>query len=133
MSTPTYVYKIVPTSAGIPNPIPDALPVSDLDKSDGFIHLSTSLQVPGTLKRFFADHERVYILRITYKDVESNIKWEDSKGTAPGEVGEENMFPHLYNGLRLGNAEIESVVAWEQESSWDATIGKAASDGWFIY
>ncbi|KDR83587.1 hypothetical protein GALMADRAFT_235851 [Galerina marginata CBS 339.88] len=133
MSTPTYIYKIVPAPPSIPDPIPDALPVSDLDESDGFIHLSTSLQVPGTLKRFFADRERVFILRIIYENVQSNIKWEDSKGKVSGGVGEENMFPHLHNGLRLGNSEIESVVEWQKESNWDTAINKAASDGWFVY
>lgn len=81
MSTPTYIYKIVPASDSLLDPIPDVLPVSDLDKTDGFIHLSTALQIPGTLKRFFGDHEQVYILRIAYKDVENDIRWENSKGT----------------------------------------------------
>jgi uncharacterized protein (DUF952 family) len=78
---PTYIYKIVPSSAPPPSPLPDALPVSDLDQNDRFIHLSTSLQVPGTLKRFFAEEDRVYILRIVYRTVESKIKWEDSRGS----------------------------------------------------
>lgn len=81
MATPTYIYKIVPSSAPPPSPLPDALPVSDLDKADNFIHLSTALQIPGTLKRFFGNVEQVYILRITYSQVESKIKWENSKGT----------------------------------------------------
>jgi len=80
MSTPTYIYKIVPESAAPPSPLPDALPVSELDSSDGFIHLSTALQVPGTLKRFFSDKDSVYILRIIYAKVEKDIKWENDKG-----------------------------------------------------
>jgi uncharacterized protein (DUF952 family) len=80
MSTPTYIYKIVPASAAPPSPLPDALPVSELDSSDGFIHLSTALQVPGTLKRFFSDKDSVYILRIIYTKVEKDIKWENDKG-----------------------------------------------------
>jgi len=76
---PTYIYKIVPSSAPPPSPLPDALPVSDLDKSDGFIHLSTAAQLPATLGRFFQKDELVYILRIIYKQVEKDIKWEDSK------------------------------------------------------
>jgi uncharacterized protein (DUF952 family) len=67
---------------------------------DGFIHLSTALQVAGTLKRFFSDEYFVYLLRIIYANVEKDIKWEDSSG-APGGVGEENMFPHLYNWVTL--------------------------------
>ena len=52
---PNYVYKLVPPSMPVPDPLPERLEVSDLDESSGFIHLSTSIQVPGTLKHFFAD------------------------------------------------------------------------------
>lgn len=40
---PKYVYKIVDEEP--PSPIPDPFPPSELDKQDGFIHLSTSWQV----------------------------------------------------------------------------------------
>lgn len=39
---PKYVWKIVPDD---PRPIGDGLPVSDLDRKDGFLHLSTAEQV----------------------------------------------------------------------------------------
>ena len=49
-------------------------------------------------------------------------------------MGEDNVFPHLYNGLRLGRAEIESIVEWEQDSKgWDTAIEKARSESWLIY
>lgn len=51
-----------------------------------------------------------------------------------GEVGEENVFPHVYNGLRLGEAEIESIAEWEQDSEgWDTVIEVAKSESWLIY
>ena len=151
MSTPTYIYKIVPVSSGLPDPIPESLPVSELDKKDNFIHLSTAAQLPGTLVRFFADHEQVHILRIAYKNVEKDIKWENSKGTgtwksmyvercqyptnskAPGGVGEEGIFPHLHNGLRLGCNEIESVATWKKDPDWASAVNKAKDINWFIY
>lgn len=40
---PRYVYKIV--DAEPPLPIPDVFPPSELDKKDGFIHLSAPWQV----------------------------------------------------------------------------------------
>lgn len=52
---------------------------------------------------------------------------------APGGVGEPDMFPHLYNDLRLGKDEVESVVEWEKQSGWDIPISKATAAGWFIY
>lgn len=39
---PKFVYKIVPSAP--PSPIPDEYPLSDLDKADGFVHLSTADQ-----------------------------------------------------------------------------------------
>jgi len=49
-------------------------------------------------------------------------------------VGEENVFPHLYNGLRLGQAEVESVVEWEQDSKgWNTAIERARLESWLIY
>lgn len=85
MTTPTplpkYIYKILPPSPPPSLPLPLALPVSDLDKRDNFIHLSTSAQILGTLRNFFRDEEHVYILRIPYEGVSRYIIWEDTKGT----------------------------------------------------
>lgn len=81
----------MPASAAPPSPLPDALPVSELDSSDGFIHLSTALQVPGTLKRFFSDKDSVYILRIIYTKVEKDIKWENDKGEGKPNVIEQKQ------------------------------------------
>lgn len=42
------------------------------------------------------------------------------------------MFPHLYNGLKLGKAEIESVAVWENTAEgWDDALSKAQS--WLVY
>ena len=43
---PTYVYKIVPTAP--PEPLPAEYPLSELDQTDGFVHLSTPVQVGGS-------------------------------------------------------------------------------------
>ena len=80
MSTPTYVYKIVPSSVPLPSPLPERLPVSELDSADGFLHTSTAVQIPGTLIRFFGNANKVFILRIEYKNVEKDIKWQDRNG-----------------------------------------------------
>ncbi|KAI5114589.1 hypothetical protein M0805_007854, partial [Coniferiporia weirii] len=98
----------------------------------GFVHLSTAPQVPGTLKFFFADDPRVYVLRLKYDELEANIRWEDPKAEVCGPRGGEGMFPHLYNGLKLGKDEIESVEVWEKgEDGWDEALKKAES--WLVY
>ena len=83
--TPKYIYKILPPTPPPPSPLPLALPVSALDARDNFIHLSTSRQVIGTLRNFFANEDYVWMLRIPYTQVEKWIKWENSVGKGPDE------------------------------------------------
>ncbi|KXJ87747.1 hypothetical protein Micbo1qcDRAFT_167323, partial [Microdochium bolleyi] len=96
---PKYVYKIVP--ARPPNPLPADLPLSELDRADGFIHMSTAQQVPGTLNRFFSTARSLHIMRIPYDRVSARTKWE-------------NTFPHLYGG-EFGAKEVESVEEFSTE------------------
>ncbi len=81
-----FVYKIVPSSSPPPSPPPCSLPPSDLDKEHGFIHLSTAKQILGTLRLVFKDEIRVYLLKIDYKKVERDIKWEEGS-CVPGAAG----------------------------------------------
>ncbi|KAF5333219.1 hypothetical protein D9611_002382 [Ephemerocybe angulata] len=132
-STPTYLYKIVPESAAPPDPLPDRLPVSALDEQDGFIHLSTAKQVLGTLNRFFANDQKIYLLRLEYTKVKELIKWENHQ-REEGKEGAEGYFPHIYNGNNLGKKEVESVSSVnrkEGEDSWEQALASIA--GWFAY
>lgn len=151
---PTYIYKLVPSSAPVPDVLPERLPVSEIDQKSGFVHLSTAPQIPGTLKYFFADDTRVYVLRLNYDDLVESIRWEDPEAAVCGPRAGEGMFPvgstiqsiqrhgeyagsyffeqHLYNGLKLGKDEIESVAVWEKgEDDWDTALKEAAS--WLVY
>ncbi|KAL1966576.1 hypothetical protein VTN77DRAFT_3987 [Rasamsonia byssochlamydoides] len=130
-SKPTYIYKLIPSTAPVPDDLPERLPVSDLDQRSGFIHLSTAPQVPNTLKFFFKGEPLVYVLRIEYERVEKDIRWESPDATVCGPRGGEGMFPHLYNGLKLGKDEIESVAVWHNENGWDEALKKAES--WLVY
>lgn len=129
---PTYIYKIVPYTAPPPTPLPAALPVSELDQNSGFIHLSTAIQIPRTLKNFFANDPSAYLLRIPYDPIEKDIKWEDPKGEAGGPRAGEGIFPHLYNGFKLGKDEVDSVQSLTRgEGGWDEALQKA--EEWLIY
>lgn len=117
---PTYLYKILPTAP--PSPLPERLPLSDLDRNDGYIHLSTSEQVPGTADKFFGTVSELWLLRIKYDvlaagtdgdgqlvaDKTAQVKWE--------EVGR-GCFAHLY-GADLGKGNVESAFKVEKNSSW---------------
>jgi Uncharacterized protein conserved in bacteria len=90
---PRYLYKIVPSSSRVAEPLPERLPVSLLDQRSGFIHLSTARQVPNTLKFFFRDEPLVYVLRLEYDRIEHDIRWEDPDGQVCGPRGGEGQFP----------------------------------------
>jgi len=126
---PKYIYKILPSQPPPPSPLPPNLPLSSLDRRDGFLHFSTSAQILGTLNAFFSSETHVWILRIPYERVDKFIKWEDAKGKGPDEKGgcwdvnaEKGLFPHIYGngsegegdecGLRLGREEVDGVGKW---------------------
>src|SRR4051794_33091836 len=98
-SKPTYLFKLIHYSTPPPDPLPEALELSDLDKKSGFMHFSTAPQVAGTLKHFFVNDPCVYLIRVVYEAVEENIRWEDPTGHVCGDRSGEGMFPHLYNVL----------------------------------
>lgn len=93
VSQPRYIYKIVPSTAPVREPIPERLTVSELDKADGFIHLSMAHQVGGTLKAFFTEEPLVYVLRIEYHRVIQDIRWESPDGKVSGPRPGEGLFP----------------------------------------
>ena len=44
------------------------------------------------------------------------------------------MFPHLYNGLRIGRDEVDSIMEWEKESAdWGHVVNKAKEEEWLVY
>ena len=64
-----------------------------VDLADGFIHLSTAAQAPGTAAKHFAGEEGLVILALDAGALGPALRWEVSRGGAE--------FPHLYRTLRL--------------------------------
>jgi len=79
----------------------------------------------------FTDETRVYLLKIEYKKVEGDIKWEEGS-CVPGATGGicnyviieldiklyDKVFPHLYNDMHsIGKNELVSVVEWGENTS----------------
>ncbi|KAJ5959988.1 uncharacterized protein N7479_007138 [Penicillium vulpinum] len=131
LSQPRYIYKIVPSTTPVREPIPDRLVVSELDETSGFIHLSMAHQVGNTLKTFFTEEPLVYVLRIEYHRVIQDIRWESPDGKVCGPRPGEGLFPHLYNGLKLGREEIESVAIWQNDEGWNKAL--TAAKPWLLY
>jgi uncharacterized protein (DUF952 family) len=75
--------------------LPKSTPYTPPSLADqGFIHFSTSEQLPTTLQRYYPDDVDMVALEIEVKDIPENLlKWEESH---PGE-----FFPHLYGALDL--------------------------------
>ena len=65
----------------------DGAPV---DLADGFIHLSTAEQAPGTAAKHFAGEDGLMLLAVEAEGLDA-LEWEPSRGGA--------LFPHLYRPL----------------------------------
>ena len=64
---------------------------SKIDRSDGFIHFSTSEQLKETFEKHFKSKSTLYLLEVESEDLE--LVWE---------IGRNNqLFPHLYEPLPL--------------------------------
>jgi uncharacterized protein (DUF952 family) len=64
-----------------------------VDLADGYIHLSTSVQLQTTLDKHFAGQAGIVIAEIDLKALESAVRWEVSRGGA--------LFPHAYCKLPM--------------------------------
>jgi uncharacterized protein (DUF952 family) len=125
---PKYIYKIVPSAPE--DPFPNEHPLSELDRNDGFVHLSTStqvsplhelgitqlrtIQVPKTADLFFTRASSLWVIKLEFAQFADFLKWEDS-------------FPHLYGNFGAENVDsVEKFVRQENET-WGEVMGKS---GW---
>lgn len=81
---------------------------SALDRSDGYIHLSTRAQLPGTAERHFSGKGRIKLLKFD-SGILAPLRWEPSRGG--------DLFPHLYAPLDIARAD----AAWWLEPGPDGT------------
>ena len=82
---------------------------SDLDKADGFIHLSTAATVKQTASLYFADLPDVVLVAVDPGKIEAPLKWEESRGG--------QLFHHIYGPLNL------DAVAWVKPLPWHQDAG----------
>jgi len=126
-SFPAHVYKILPDAP--PSVLPHALPLSDLDKQDGFIHLSDAGQIPKTANLFFNDNSSLWLLKISTAAVEAEgarLKWAEG---LPGCV-------HLYGATegemgRLGEGIVVDVKTIERQEGQDWIVA-TKGDEWLV-
>jgi len=68
------------------------------DARDGFIHLSTADQLPGTLAKHFAGQDGLVLVAVDAAMLGEKLVWEPSRRG--------DLFPHLYGALPA------SAVVW---------------------
>ncbi len=64
-----------------------------VDLADGYIHLSATEQLQGTLDKHFAGQSGLVIVEVDLVALGKRVKWEVSRGGA--------LFPHIYGPLSM--------------------------------
>ncbi len=64
---------------------------SKIDRNDGFIHFSTSVQLKETFEKHFKSKSDLYLLEVNSDHLD--LVWEVSR--------DKKLFPHLYQPLPL--------------------------------
>ncbi len=90
----TLAYKILAAAEWAAAKAAGVYEGSDVDRADGFIHLSAEDQLHETARRHFAGRDGLVILTVDvdHPPLKTLVRWEPSRGGA--------LFPHLYGGLR---------------------------------
>jgi uncharacterized protein (DUF952 family) len=65
---------------------------SEVDRKDGFIHLSAAHQVRTTAQKHFSGRTDLLLVSVLEKNLGKNLKWEASRGG--------DLFPHIYGPLQ---------------------------------
>ena len=89
----TTIYKICAASEWHEAEHAGAYRGSEVDRKDGFIHLSAAEQAAETASKWFAGQRDLVLVAVDGDALGARLKWEPSRGGA--------LFPHLYGDLKL--------------------------------
>ena len=93
---PDLIYKVCPAREWNEAVVVSAFRGSAVDVRDGFIHFSTSAQLPETLRRHFAGQQHLVVVAVDPRELGAALRWEPSRGG--------DLFPHLYGELPVALA-----------------------------
>ena len=105
----TPAYKILAASEWAAVPPDGAWDGSDVDRADGFIHLSTGDQLYETAAKHYAGQGGLMILTLDadHPPLEALIRWEPSRGGSHVEFsaagafeGDDGVAPGVGDGMR---------------------------------
>jgi uncharacterized protein (DUF952 family) len=85
------IYKLLSTQEWVRAREAGRYDGSEVDRRDGFIHLSGAHQVVETARRHFAGQTGLTLLAVDPAGLGADLRWETSRGGEP--------FPHLYAPL----------------------------------
>ena len=71
--------------------------ITNVDKNDGFVHLSTARQLNATLSMYFQDSSKVMLLEVSHNKVKKILKYEPTKSGS----SRKGFFYHLYGDLLI--------------------------------
>jgi len=100
--TPMRIYKVLTEEEHAALHRLTEIPGSAADIADGFVHLSTAAQLPGTLSRHFAGQDGLRLLALEAERLGEALEWEPARGG--------DLFPHLYRALRLADVAAEAAL-----------------------
>lgn len=66
---------------------------ASVDLADGYIHMSTLVQLAGTVEKHFAGQDGLFLAKVDLDALGDAVRWEAARGGV--------LFPHLYNRLPL--------------------------------
>ena len=71
--------------------------ITNVDKNDGFVHLSTARQLNATLSMYFQDSSKVMLLEVSHSKVKKILKYEPTNSGS----SRKGFFYHLYGDLLI--------------------------------
>jgi len=94
--SPTYVYRLATQQEWRDAKETGTIPEREIDRRDGYLHLSTRDQVLETAKLHFAEVDDLLALEIPFDAIAQTVKFElaAKRGT---------YFPHFYGQLSVTN------------------------------
>jgi len=104
---PKFAYKLLaPADAAVYERLKHT--DTELDRTDGYVHLSTKAQLAETFDRYY-EHEPWCLLLEVDLSFRSDVRWEASRGG--------DLFPHIYGRLRLEDVQRRWLLKRDEDGA----------------
>ena len=91
---------------------------SDVDRADGFIHMSTAGQLPETVRRHYSGRSALVLVEVDLDVLGPTLKWDVSRGG--------DRFPHIYGPLPVSAARRERALCVDGQGVMSFEDGQPA-------